>query len=214
MLILNVTFNLVALPLLPTPLTFNSQALFVLAWWMSSGHTAVLAKTMPNPQSSGPKPGRWRAHLPQRWRTLDELGVGATVLQSQMETLGAKLEVWLTALQRRHNREKRLWTITTTTCFHHSRWNCGTLCCSTAGLEVQYTWLQPSGDIALCTLCICEQKYTFSRFDCLRTGRSVAWVLFKDGLRSYELININKTDDLQPCKLLCEAVYGNSVASS
>lgn len=38
------------------------------------------------------------AHLPQGWQALDELDIGATVLQSQMKALGAKLKVRLAAL--------------------------------------------------------------------------------------------------------------------
>lgn len=57
-----------------------------------SRHGAPSAKPQPAPDP-------WRAHLPQRWRTLDELGVGAAVLQSQVEALGAKLKVIVGALQ-------------------------------------------------------------------------------------------------------------------
>lgn len=58
-------------------------------------------------QSPRLEPGPRRAHLPQRRRTLDELGAGAAVLQGQMETLRAELQVGLGALQKGHKRDKR-----------------------------------------------------------------------------------------------------------
>lgn len=108
MLILDVTINLVAFPLLPAPTHFQFVIYLypfdqsVACSWASQNVT----KSTPEPKSCP----RW-AHLPQRWRTLNELGIGATVLQSQMETLCAKLKVWLSALQRGHNREQTLQTV-------------------------------------------------------------------------------------------------------
>lgn len=54
------------------------------------------------------------AHLPQCWGTRDEFGLGAAVLQSKVEALGAKLKVVIRTLQRdgkereREGRCKRL----------------------------------------------------------------------------------------------------------
>lgn len=109
MLIPDVTFNILVLPLLPGLLISNSRGLFVAhmineQWAYSCICQNVTKSTIPKPKTD-----LWRAHLPQCWRTLEELGIGATVLQSQMETLSAKLKVWLTALQRGHNREKWMW---------------------------------------------------------------------------------------------------------
>lgn len=55
---------------------------------------------LPSPPHRPPTQLGTPAHLPQCWGTRDEFGLGAAVLQSKVEALGAKLKVIIRTLRR------------------------------------------------------------------------------------------------------------------
>lgn len=145
MLILDVTFNILVLPLLPAEPHFQFTS-FVCAHMINQqrAHSCVLAKMSPNPQSptqtrplaSSPStaladPG-WAWH----WCHSTAEPDGDTRCQTQS----------LTHCTAEGDTTERsgCGQLLTTIYFHHTKWNCGTLCCSTAALE-PHQWPQPTG---------------------------------------------------------------------